>query len=122
MTPEQLKELLALSDDVLERFDGDALSGNPTVVGHRLVRAAVLLAADNGKRLERMEARLAQVVDFASARRTMAMAFRDDPGPGGIRDTYVANVAMLLHDRWDITDRDDRTRAANEILDLIFES
>ncbi len=55
-TPEQLEELLALSDDVLARFDGDALSGNPTVVTHRLARATVLLAAENGRAIEHLEA------------------------------------------------------------------
>lgn len=54
---------------------------------------------------------------IVEARRTMREAFDADPD---FFETYVANVAMLLHDRWDITDHDDRNRAAREVLDLIF--
>ena len=53
------------------------------------------------------------------ARETMASAFRDDPG---FRDGYVANVAMLLHDRHGITGYEERNKAADEIVHLILES
>jgi len=33
---------------------------------------------------------------------------------------YVANVAMLLHDRYNITDYITRNQAAKDILNLIF--
>ena len=52
-------------------------------------------------------------------RDAMAKAFKDDPG---FRMTYVANVAMLLHDRHGITDYDKRNQAADEIIKLIFET
>ena len=55
---------------------------------------------------------------FQKARRTMAKKLRDDEG---LRLAYVANVAMLLHDRYGITDYEPRNKAANDILTLIFE-
>ena len=54
---------------------------------------------------------------FANARRTMAYAFATDPG---LSDAYRSNVAMLLCDRYNITDHQTRNRAAKDILDLIF--
>jgi len=55
---------------------------------------------------------------FAIARRWMARCLRRDEG---LKIAYVANVAMLLHDRYGITDHDARTRAAEDILRLVFE-
>jgi hypothetical protein len=57
-------------------------------------------------------------LSFPKARRTMAKALRDDES---LRIGYVSNVAMLLHDRYGITDHETRNRAAEEILELIFE-
>jgi len=56
---------------------------------------------------------------FPKARRTMAKALHDDEG---LRLGYVANVAMLLHDRYGITDHKTRNEAAEAILALIFEN
>ena len=53
------------------------------------------------------------------ARKTMAKAFKNDPD---FRDSYVANVAMLLHDRYGITDYETRNAAGDDIVKLVFES
>ena len=55
---------------------------------------------------------------FADARVVMAKYLREDEG---LRIVYVANVAMLLHDRYGITDYEKRNAAAEAILNLIFE-
>ncbi len=57
-------------------------------------------------------------IPFIRARKRMAHALRSDEG---LRIGFVANVAMLLHDRYGITEPETRDRAANEILNLIFE-
>jgi len=57
---------------------------------------------------------------FMAARRTMANAFEGD---ADLRHTYVANVAMLLFDRFnraDFGEREAREAAAIAVLDLIF--
>ena len=51
------------------------------------------------------------------ARKTMRDAFKKDEG---FRQGYVANIAMLLHDRHGIIAYDKRNKAADEILELIF--
>lgn len=48
----------------------------------------------------------------------MAQALRDDEG---LRLAYVANIAMLLFDRYGIIDEVRRNEAADAILKLIFE-
>lgn len=50
------------------------------------------------------------------ARMTMREALKDE----GLRWGYVSNIAMLLHDRYNITDYDTRNQAAEEILELLF--
>jgi len=57
--------------------------------------------------------------EIRKARATMVQAFKEDPG---FKLTYIANIAMLLHDRYDITDYETRNRAADDLLKLIFES
>jgi len=57
--------------------------------------------------------------EFAEARRTMAKHLREDEG---LMIGYQANVAMLLHDRYGITDYETRNQAAKDILALVFES
>jgi hypothetical protein len=52
-----------------------------------------------------------------NARETMRKALERDED---LRWCYVSNVAMLLHDRYGITDYDQRTQAAEDILKLIF--
>lgn len=57
------------------------------------------------------------VTSVPVARRTMRDSFKRDPD---FRHGYVANVAMLLHDRHGITNHAKRNKAAEEIIDLIF--
>lgn len=57
--------------------------------------------------------------DIGKARKTMADAFKADPD---FRDGYVANIAMLLHDRYGITDYKTRNAAGDDIVKLVFES
>ena len=55
------------------------------------------------------------------ARATMRVAFEEDGGnePGSFKHSYISNMAMLLHDRYDVS-----LPLANEqaiaLLDLIF--
>ena len=56
---------------------------------------------------------------IAEARKEIADAFAADPD---FRDGYVANVAMLLHDHFGITGFEDRNKAGDMIVKLIFES
>ena len=51
------------------------------------------------------------------ARKVMRKAFEKDPD---FAETYVANIAMLLHDRYGITDPKERNDAGTDILELIF--
>jgi len=53
------------------------------------------------------------------AREVIASAFQRDPD---FREVYVANVAMLLHDRYGITDHETRNKAGDDIVRLIFET
>lgn len=52
------------------------------------------------------------------ARETIAYALAGDDD---LRIGYQANVAMLLHDRYGITDYETRNKAANDILNKIFD-
>lgn len=54
-----------------------------------------------------------------SAREFIAAAFKADPS---FRRAYVDNVAMLLHDRYGITDIETRNQAGDDIVRLVFES
>jgi len=56
---------------------------------------------------------------FADCRRFMVNTLKCDEG---LREGYVANVAMLLHDCYGITDHEIRNEAAEAILTLIFEN
>jgi len=60
----------------------------------------------------------AQAWREAEACQVMRDAFEADPG---FFQGYVANVAMLLHDRYGLTDISVRNAAAREILWLIFQ-
>jgi hypothetical protein len=55
---------------------------------------------------------------FAAARKTMAYALATDPG---LFESYEANVAMLLSDRYGFRVPKIRNQAAKDILKLIFE-
>lgn len=67
----------------------------------------------------KINARFDELASVAGARQTIADAFKDDPN---FRETYVANVAMLLHDRYGITDHETRNKAGDDIVRLIFET
>jgi len=59
---------------------------------------------------------------FRLARRIFRMALTVDDG---LRIGYQANVAMLLYDRYnnaDFSDHDTRNKAANDILNLVFDA
>jgi len=51
------------------------------------------------------------------ARKVMRKALEKD---GSLLVGYVSNIAMLLHDKYGITDYEKRNRAAKDILKLIF--
>lgn len=55
--------------------------------------------------------------ELEKARKTIRDAFEADEH---FKYGYVSNVAMLLHDRYGITDHKKRNDAAKEILELIF--
>jgi len=56
-------------------------------------------------------------MNIKRARKVMRNAFEKDPD---FAETYVANIAMLLHDKYGITDSIERNRAGEDILELIF--
>ena len=53
------------------------------------------------------------------ARKIFKKAFEEDEG---FRIGYQANIAVLLYDRYGITDLEERNRAANDIIDVIFDA
>jgi len=57
--------------------------------------------------------------EIKKARKIMRTAFEKDPF---LKEAYIANIAMLLHDHYGITDYETRNKAAEEILNLIFYS
>ena len=57
--------------------------------------------------------------EIKKARETMRKAFDEDPE---FKETYIANIAMLLYDNYWVTNYDERNRAAKDILELIFYS
>lgn len=59
------------------------------------------------------------LLDFKDVREAFCNALQKDPS---LRYSYQSNIAMLLHDRYSLTDHADRNRAANDILCLLFES
>lgn len=54
---------------------------------------------------------------FKRARKTMRKVFEKD---ADFAETYVANIAMLLHDKYGITNPHERHSAGTDILELIF--
>ena len=55
--------------------------------------------------------------EIKRAREVIAKALEQDDD---LKLGYVSNIAMLLHDRYDITDYDQRNQAAEDILKLLF--
>lgn len=58
--------------------------------------------------------------EIERARKVMRDAFEVDQESGGLKDGYISNIAMLLHDNYGITNYDKRNQAAEDILKLIF--
>jgi hypothetical protein len=56
-------------------------------------------------------------VIIENAREQMCRAFKEDEE---FRQTYVANVAMLLFDKYGIINYEERNNAAEDIINLIF--
>jgi len=54
--------------------------------------------------------------------KTLREMFRKELEDDNLRIGYIANIAMLLHDRYGITDYKTRNQAAIDILKLIFYS
>ena len=55
--------------------------------------------------------------EIKEARETMRKAFEEDEG---FKEGYISNIAMLLHDKYGVTDHEKRNNAAEDILRLIF--
>lgn len=58
-------------------------------------------------------------VIIKNARSKLNEAFKEDED---FRQGYVANISMLLYDKYNITDFETRTQAAEDIMNLIFGS
>ena len=56
-------------------------------------------------------------IRFRRARKTMRNAFEKD---SGLYEGYSSNIAMLLHDKHGIVNHEQRNKAAEAILTLIF--
>lgn len=56
-------------------------------------------------------------VIIENARKILRREFDDDEE---FRQTYISNVAMLLHDKYNIINWEDRNNAAEDIMKLIF--
>ena len=54
---------------------------------------------------------------IVNARKVMCKAFNEIEG---FRQVYIDNIAMLLHDRYDIINYEQRNKAAEDIMNLIF--
>ncbi len=53
------------------------------------------------------------------ARKIFKKAFEEDDN---FRNTYVANIAMLLYDKYGLINYKDRNAAANDIMAVIFDA
>lgn len=56
-------------------------------------------------------------VIIENARKILRREFDDDEE---FRQTYISNVAMLLHDKYGIVNWEQRNNAAEDIMKLIF--
>jgi len=57
------------------------------------------------------------LLEFKDVREAMARRFLKDKE---LLLSYEANIAMLLHDRYGITDYKERNQAAHDIMCLLF--
>lgn len=76
------------------------------------------LAEEFAKLLQERVNEAVASAEFVAARRHIAWKLQAD---GGLRIGYVANVAMLLSDRYGMTEPATRDEAARAILCLIFD-
>jgi len=60
-----------------------------------------------------------EIEQIADAREVFKKSFENDED---FRNGYQANIAMLLHDRYGITDYVTRNEAANDIMAVIFDT
>ena len=58
--------------------------------------------------------------EIENARKVMREAFDESPEHGGLKETYISGIAMLLYDKYGITDVAKRNQAAEDILQLVF--
>ena len=59
------------------------------------------------------------MLEFQKARETVSKTLKKDEG---LCYGYQSNIAMLLHDRYGITDHKIRNDAAKDIIELVFYS
>jgi len=57
--------------------------------------------------------------EIIQAREIFKKAFEEDDN---FRNVYVANIAMLLHDKYGLINYKDRNAAANDIMAVIFDA
>jgi predicted metal-dependent phosphoesterase TrpH len=75
------------------------------------------IAKEFAEILERRVDEAVESKEFRDARDAVARHLQDE----GLRQAYVANIAMLLYDRFGV-DRERVNPAAEQILDLIFKN
>ncbi len=57
---------------------------------------------------------------WQQARKVIKDEFVADPKPGGMRHAFLANIAMLLYDRYGL-DINNANKAADDIIKWVFE-
>ena len=57
---------------------------------------------------------------WQQARKVIKDEFTADPAPGGMRYAFLANIAMLLYDRYGM-DINTANKAADDIIKWVFE-
>lgn len=119
----------AFMEEVYLRVRGAAAEYEHVTVVFRNVQAKDFprLIVDYGDLIHRVLSNIKEGNGFALARQTMAECFRREPEPGGIRDSYVSNIAMLLYDNQQmltaecLETKEGRDAIAERIMKLIFE-
>ena len=64
-----------------------------------------------------LQSHLVSAYTIAEARKVIGDALKEDKG---LKWGYISNIAMLLHDKYGITNYSQRNRAAEDILRLVF--
>ena len=104
------------------QYVGDFGGGSTEVLNNNhgsvaSITEAVAASIENGIEVEHQFD--SGIKAIAIARQIFKDAFEEDEG---FREAYSANIAMLLHDRYGITDHRTRNKAAIEIMEVIFEA